>query len=125
MLTIRLQRVGRKNQPIFRIVLAEKHRAATKITVEALGLYNPQNKEFSIKEDRLKYWLAQHVELSPTVHNLLVTQKLLSEKKVHAWQPKRKPASTAAKPAEAVAAAPAPAAEAPAETKPSETAAAA
>ena len=90
MLTIRLQRVGRKNQPIFRIVLAEKHRAAQKKTVEALGLYNPRNKEFTVKEERVKYWLEKHVPLSPTVHNLFVTHKLISDKKVHAWQPKKK-----------------------------------
>lgn len=90
MLTIRLQRVGRKNQPIFRIVLAEKHRSATKKTVEALGLYNPRNKEFSIKEDRLKHWLSKHIELSPTVHNLFVTKNLVTGKKIQAWRPKKK-----------------------------------
>lgn len=90
MLTIRLQRVGRKNQPVFRIVLAEKHRAATKKTVEALGVYNPRSKEFTVREERVKYWLEKRVPLSPTVHNLFVTKKLIDAKKVHAWQPKKK-----------------------------------
>jgi len=113
MLTIRLQRVGRKNQPVYRIVLAEKHRAATKKTVEQLGLYNPRNKEFTVKEERVKYWLERHTELSPTVHNLFVTKKLIDAKKVHAWQPRRKPAEpqAAAVPATKAETAPATAAE--------------
>ena len=110
MLTIRLQRVGRKNQPVYRIVLAEKHRAATKKTVESLGLYNPRNKEFTVKEERVKYWLEKHIPLSPTVHNLFVTKKLIDAKKVHAWQPRRKPVEAAAPEAAPV---PAPKAEEP------------
>ena len=92
MLTIRLQRVGRKNQPIFRIVLAEKHRAAQKKIVENLGLYNPRNKEFTVKEERVKHWLEKRTALSPTVHNLFVTKKLIEGKKIQAWRPRKKPA---------------------------------
>lgn len=96
MLTIRLQRVGKRNQPVFRIVLAEKHRAPKKKIVEALGIYNPRTKEFGVKEERLKYWISQHVELSPTVNNLLVSKNLVDGKKVKAWHPKRKPAIASA-----------------------------
>lgn len=71
--------------------MAQAHRAATKRFVEILGHYNPRSKEFGIKnEERLKYWLGQHVQLSPTVHNLLVEKKLVDAKKVKAWQPKKK-----------------------------------
>lgn len=91
MLTIRLQRTGTKNRPTYRLVLAQAHRAAAKSFVEVLGHYNPRSKEFGLKsEDRLKYWLGQHVQLSPTVHNLLVEKKLVDTKKVKAWQPKKK-----------------------------------
>ncbi len=91
MLTIRLQRVGKKKQPVFRIVLAEKHRAASKLAQEILGHYNPQTKEFGVKDEaRLKYWIQQHVEISPTVHNLLVSKGLLEGKKIQAWRPKVK-----------------------------------
>lgn len=91
MLTIRLQRVGRRNQPMFRIVLAEKHRAASKLAKEILGHYNPRTKEFGLKdESRLKYWIEKRVEISPTVHNLLITKGLLAGQKVKAWKPKKK-----------------------------------
>lgn len=112
MLIIRLQRVGRRNSPDFRLVLAEKHRSATKKVIEVFGEYNPRTKLFHLKnEEKLKTWIARKVELSPTAHNLLVTHNLVSGKKVKAWKPKAKPET--AKTAEAPAAT-APAAEAPA-----------
>lgn len=94
MLTIRLQRVGAKNSPAFRVVLAEAHRSVSKKFLEILGHYNPGSKVFGIKdEERLKYWLSQNVQLSPTVHNLLVEKKLIDDKKLKAWRPKIKEAA--------------------------------
>lgn len=91
MLIIRLQRVGKKNQASFRIVLAEKYRAAKKKVIEILGHYNPRTKEFGIKDqERLHYWIAQHVEISPTLNNLLVDKGLLERAKIKAWKPKIK-----------------------------------
>jgi small subunit ribosomal protein S16 len=91
MLILRLQRTGTKNKPAFRVVLAESYRAAGKKAIEVLGHYNPRNKDFAIKDmERLNYWIAQHVSMSPTVHNLLVEKKILDTKKVKAWQPKKK-----------------------------------
>jgi len=91
MLTIRLQRTGTKNKASFRIVLAEKEKSAGKKFLEVLGHYNPRLKQFGIKdEERLKYWVGQHVELSPTVHNLLVEKKLVEGKKIKSWTPKKK-----------------------------------
>jgi len=113
MLTIRLQRTGTKNKPAFRIVLAQSYRAASKQTLEVLGHYNPRSKDFGIKDpERLNYWINQHVQISPTVHNLLIEKKILTGKKVKAWQPKKKepsaetapPVKSEAAPAEAPAA---------------------
>lgn len=107
MLIIRLQRRGATNNPDFRIVLAEKHRAATKKVLEIFGQYNPQNKSFNLnKQDQLLLWVKRNVELSPTVRNLLIEKKLITGKKVRAWRPKPKektetpaPASGATTPA--------------------------
>ncbi len=91
MLTIRLQRTGTKNKSSFRIVLAQSYRSASKQVLEVLGHYSPRTKAFGLKsEDRLKHWLAQHVQVSPTVYNLLVEKKMIDGKKVKAWQPKKK-----------------------------------
>lgn len=71
--------------------MAQAYRSASKQALEVLGHYNPRNKDFAIKNpERLNYWIAQHVSISPTVHNLLVEKKLISEKKVKAWRPKKK-----------------------------------
>jgi small subunit ribosomal protein S16 len=91
MLIIRLQRAGKANRPEFRIVLAEKTAAAEKKFVEVLGNYNPRTKEFGVKEERLKYWISQHVALSPTVHNLFVTKNILQGAKVKAFSVPAKP----------------------------------
>lgn len=105
MLTIRFQRAGRKNQPAFRIVLAEKQRAAKKKFIELLGHYNPRTKELGIKNpERLQYWIKEHVKVSPTVYNLLITKGFLSGNKAQAWRPKVKkdaaaPAAETAAPA--------------------------
>ncbi len=92
MLTIRLQRSGKKNQPEFRIVLAQKTAAVNKKFLEVLGNYNPRTKDFAVKnEERLKYWISQHVTISPTVHNLLVSKNLLDKPKVKAFSTPKKP----------------------------------
>lgn len=107
MLTIRLQRSGKKNKPEFRIILAEKTSAANKKFTEILGHYNPRTKEFGLKEDRLQYWMSQHVTLSPTVHNLLVTKKIIEALKVKAFTiPKKAAEPVADTPAVKVSASP-------------------
>lgn len=108
MLTIRLQRTGTKNKASFRVVLAEAHRAAGKQISEVLGHYNPKTKQLGIKnQERLTQLISQHTQVSPTVYNLLVEKKLVTGKKVKAWQPKKKEGSAAPAPTAAAEAAPA------------------
>jgi small subunit ribosomal protein S16 len=105
MLTIRLQRTGKKNQADFRIVVAEKEAPVNKKVTEIIGSYNPRSKKFIVKEERTKYWIAQRVEMSPTVHNLFVTNKLVEGAKVRAFNTPKKlaePVKEEAKPTPAV-----------------------
>ena len=83
MLVIRLQRVGRKNDPSFRIIVNEKARSAKagKI-VELLGSYNPKSKNLSLKEDRAKYWLSVGAKPSATAHNILVSKGVINAPKI-------------------------------------------
>ena len=99
MLTIRLQRAGTKNKPEYRIVLAEKTVAVNKKFIEVLGSYNPRHKSFSIRnQERLQYWIAQNVEMSPTVHNLMVAKNLLDKPKIKSFSvPKKAVEETAEK----------------------------
>ena len=106
MLTIRLQRAGKRNHSHFRVVLAEKTAHVSKKIQETLGSYNPHTKELVVKDDvKLQYWLGQNVELSPTVHNLLVIKGIVKAEKVRAFNTPK-----VVKPAEAAPAAPAAAA---------------
>jgi len=85
MLTIRLQRTGKKNAADYRIVVAEKEAPVQKKFHEVLGSYNPRTKAFQVKEERVKYWVSQHINLSETIHNLFVTKGFVTEKKVKAF----------------------------------------
>lgn len=91
MLMIRLLRVGKKNSPSFRVVLVERGRSAKSGKfIEILGNRNPKTKITVFNKDRILYWLQKGAQVSPTVHNLLVGEKVLESKKVKAWRPKVK-----------------------------------
>lgn len=91
MLKIRLQRIGKKNSPSYRIVLVE-HTSSSKSGryIELLGSYDPKLKQRNFKKDRIQYWLSKGVQLSPTIHNLLVDEKIIDKAKVKAWKPKKR-----------------------------------
>jgi small subunit ribosomal protein S16 len=83
MLVIRFLRVGKKNQPSFKIVVVDKRRSSKSGRfTEEVGFYNPVTKEKVLKGDRIKYWLSKGVQPSPTVHNLLIKEKILVGKKI-------------------------------------------
>ena len=90
MLRIRLARTGKKNKAQFRLVVAEKARAANKKFVEILGHYNPHSKEKVFKKERIQYWISKGAQPSPTVHNFLIDLKIIKGKKVVSWKPKKK-----------------------------------
>ncbi len=84
MLTIRLTRKGKKNQPFFRVVVIDK-RSSTRggRAVEDLGYVDPLKKRKSLNADRIKYWLSKGAQASATMHNLLVSEKIIEAEKVH------------------------------------------
>ncbi len=94
MLVIRLTRIGKKNQPSYRVVLADKKRAVKGKFIEILGSYNPRLKTKALKGERITYWLSKGAQASPTVHNMLVSEKIISGPKVKAWRPKKKEQAT-------------------------------
>jgi small subunit ribosomal protein S16 len=78
MLTIRYQRVGKRNYAQFKIVVAEKSAPVKGKFVEALGSRDPHQKQVVLKEDRIKYWLNKGAQCSDSVFNLLVSQGVVS-----------------------------------------------
>jgi len=84
MLTIRLSRVGRKNDPSFRVIVVESKRKPQpgKYT-EMVGSYNPKMNRVELNAERIKHWMSQGATVSDTVHNLLVSQKIIDAKKIN------------------------------------------
>jgi len=90
MLKIRLTRTGKKNQPHYRIVVIESWRAVKGKHIEILGHYDPRTKEIVLKKDRIKHWLSIGAQTSPTVHNLLVKNKIIKASKIKATRTRKK-----------------------------------
>ena len=86
MLIIRLQRVGRVHEPSFRIVLTDsKHGPKSGKAVEVLGSYDARKGkgENHVDGEKVKYWISKGAQLSDTVHNFLIDQKVLTGKKIN------------------------------------------
>ena len=121
MLKIRLQRTGRTNDPSYRVVVTEHTRGpkAGK-PADTLGSYNPKSKQRVLDAERIKYWLSVGAQASGTMHNMLVSEGIISGKKVNVLPKKTVPKTD--QPAETGESAPAAEAAAPAADAPAETA---
>ena len=101
MLMIRLSRVGKKNKPLYRVIISEKHKDLYGKALEILGSYNPHTKDLKINADKIKYWLSKGAGMSATVNNLLLEKKIIEGKKVKASKAKQPKKAPAQAPAEA------------------------
>lgn len=94
---IRLQRVGRKNDPTFRVVVMQKQKdSQSGKFIEILGSYNARYGEPKLNAERIKYWLSVGAQASGTLHNLLIKEKIITGKKINVLPKKTVPASNAA-----------------------------
>lgn len=111
MLSIRLQRVGRKNEPAFRFVLTDsKNSTKSGKFLEILGSHDPRNKKATVMNvDRIKELMAQGAKPTDTVINMLIDKKVITGKKINVL-PKKSPIKKEGADAAAPAAAPAEAA---------------
>jgi small subunit ribosomal protein S16 len=77
MLKIRLQRVGKTNDPYMRLIVTpHTHKAQTHKATEILGSYDIQKGEYKFDNDRIKYWIGVGAQVSPTVKNILIDNQL-------------------------------------------------
>lgn len=90
MLTIRLSRIGKRNKPMYRLIISEKSRDPYGRALEILGSYNPYTKELCVKADRIKYWVSKGSGMSATVNNLLVEKGVIKSEKMKASKPRKK-----------------------------------
>ncbi len=106
---LRLRRMGKKKQPIYKVVAADSRSPRDGKFLESIGLYNPLTNPstIDIKEERALYWLSVGAQPTETVKSILsqkgillkreLIRKGLSEDKVEAelegWK-KQKEAKT-------------------------------
>src|SRR3989344_9213020 len=84
MLKIRLQRVGRKHEPSFRLVLTDsKNSTKSGRLSEVLGSYDPRKTIESFDSERIKYWLARGAGPTASINNLLIKHGIIRGKKIH------------------------------------------
>ncbi len=83
MLRIRLQRLGRKKKPSYRVIVSERQKDTQAGSLEILGRYNPmaEPKELEFNSERVKHWLSVGAQPSNTVHNLLIKAGVIADDK--------------------------------------------
>lgn len=92
MLMIRLARRGKKNSPFFRVIISEKGRDTLGKSLEILGYYNPVSKvkDLRFDKERILYWISKGAQVSPTVKNLLIEEKIIEGEKIKKKTGKKK-----------------------------------
>ena len=113
MLRIRLQRIGRKNIPVYRLVLTDsKNSTKSGRFLEVLGSFDAHDdKAQTVDAERVKHWIKMGAKPTDTVHNFLIKKKVIEGKKISSL-PRKNSFKKKSEPEAAAAPAAAPAAEA-------------
>jgi small subunit ribosomal protein S16 len=93
MLAIRLQRLGRKAFPVYRLAVQESRRHPSSGRVVAyVGAFNPHTKDVTINKEKVDFYLKTGAQPSPRVVRILSTEgiELPSWVKVSSNQKSRK-----------------------------------
>ena len=81
MVRIRLQRLGSRHSPFYRVVVMDSKKAQNSRFIENLGYYNPtKNPQIvELKTDRVKHWLSVGAQPTDTAKSLIRQQGILKE----------------------------------------------
>jgi small subunit ribosomal protein S16 len=73
MLTIRLRRMGARNNPFFRVVVSDSRNTPSASALEEIGFYDVTKNPAQINIDavRADYWVSRGAQMSPTVKRLI------------------------------------------------------
>ena len=77
MLKLRLTRIGRKKQPVYRLVIMEHTTRRDGRPIELVGYYNPLTKESKFQVEKIQKWLSYGVQPTETVYQLLKKAKII------------------------------------------------
>jgi len=75
----KMGKMGKKKQPVYKVVAADSRSPRDGKFIEAIGLYNPKTDPatINIKEERAIYWLNVGAQPTDTVKNLLSNQGII------------------------------------------------
>lgn len=81
MVRIRLQRLGSRHAPFFRVVVMDSKKAQKSKYIENLGYYDPTKHPqiVELKEDRVRHWLSVGAQPSDTARSLIRKQGILKQ----------------------------------------------
>ena len=96
MLSIRLSRVGKKHQPLYRVIVLDARKDPWGDYLENVGFYDPMKKSVKFKAERIKYWISVGAKPTTTVWNLLVDQQVVAGSKKKLTRGGKKKAEAAA-----------------------------
>ena len=83
MVKIRLKKFGTKKRPAYRIVVQDSRKPRDGTTIEEIGTYDPiaAGEQFSVKEDRAKYWISVGAQPTETVKKIFRMSGLAADGK--------------------------------------------
>jgi len=82
MLIIRLQKVGKIHTATFRVVVTQKTAGPRRKYLELLGNLNRKTKMLALNKERILYWISKGAKPSDSMHNLLISQGVVTGKKI-------------------------------------------
>jgi small subunit ribosomal protein S16 len=94
---MRLQRIGRKNDPSYRVVVVDSRQGPKSGKhLDLVGTFSTKLDRAQIDAEKVKKWIANGTQVSDTVHNLLIKEKIIEGKKRNAL-PRKSPVIDEAK----------------------------
>ena len=84
MLKIRLRRTGARNQPSYRVVVADSRAARDGAFIDYLGHYNPRTEPptLSIDQEKAQKWIRKGAQPTDSVKQLLRTLDTMEKPEV-------------------------------------------
>ena len=81
MVKIRLRRFGKRNTPVYRVVVADGRSPRDGRIIEEIGSYDPllKRNNFTLNLDRVDYWLGVGAQASDTVNSFIKRARKGSE----------------------------------------------
>jgi len=71
MVKIRLTRLGKRNDPFYRVIAIDSNKKREGEALEVLGYWNPREKNVKIDKKAIESWVKKGAQVSPGVQKLL------------------------------------------------------